>query len=429
MKFNTMVRTGVAAIASLAAVLGITSCARDYTAAYVYSISSSNGTISAFGVDYQSGVITQLQGSPFSTQLTNPVTVVSTPNGKFVYAVSGNQQAEVEPFSVGTDGKLYGLATVNLTGTYPIAATVDSSSTWLFVTYRYQTQYSPASPGPGGMSVFKINSDGTLTTPANVNLGVNPVGVTVSAPICTTSPIIAGNLSSACTNGQAADVFVYAVDQETAATPAIIGFSLNDSTGALTFASGSSCTTNNPTVCTGVGAGVMPSAITSEPTGRYVYITDELQNEIFGYAISSPTTTTPGKLSPLVANSSGGIATGLYPVSIIVDPRGKYVYTTNFNSSTVSSYSLNAADGSLGGTASVGNFATQTGPTCVTIEPALGIYLYTSNSLDGSISGGQLNANTGQLSAVPTNFFPTGSLPICLTSVPNGPRSNQVVNP
>jgi 6-phosphogluconolactonase len=426
MKFNTMVRTGVAAIASLAAVLGLTSCARDFTAAYVYSISSSNGTISGFGVDYQSGVITQLQGSPFATQLTNPVTVISSPNGKFVYAVSGNQQAEVEPFSVGTDGKLFGMATVNLTGTYPIAATIDSTSTWLFVTYQYQTPYSPASPGPGGMSIFKINADGTLATPANVNLGVNPVGVTVSAPICTTVPVIAGNLPSACTTGQFSDVFVYVVDQETAATPAIIGFALNDSTGAVTLRPGSACTTTAPTVCTGINAGVQPSAITSEPTGRYVYITDELQNEIFGYQISGATTATPGSL---IAQSTNPYATGLFPRSLTVDPRGKYLYTTNYNSNTVSSYSISLSDGSLGGTASVGNFATQTGPTCLTIEPSLGIYLYTSNQLDGSISGGQLNANTGQLSAVPTSFFPTGSLPICLTSVPNGPRANQVVFP
>lgn len=426
MKFNTMVRTGVAAVTSLAAALGISACARDYTAAYVYSISASNGTISAYGVDYQSGVITQIQGSPFSSQLTNPTTIVSTPNGKYVYAVSGSQQAEVEPFSVGTDGKLYGEATVNITGTYPIAATIDSSSSWLFVTYKYQTQYSPASPGPGGMSIFKINSDGTLATPTNVNLGVNPVGITVSAPICTTTPLIAGNLSSACSSGQAADVFVYVVDQETSASPAIIGFSLNDSTGAVSLLPGSSCTTTSPTVCTGIAAGVQPSSIVSEPTGRYVYITDSLQNEIFGYQIAGASTATPGQLSSLV---SSPYATGLYPVSMVVDPRGKYLYAANYNSASVSSYSINSADGSLGGTASAGNFATQTGPTCITIEPALGIYLYVSDYLSNAISGGELNANTGQLSAVPTSFFPTGAEPSCVTSVPNGPRSNQLVYP
>jgi 6-phosphogluconolactonase len=425
MKFNTMVRTGVAAATSLAAALGISACSRDYTAAYVYSISSSTGNISGYGVDYQSGVLTQLQGSPFTTQFTNPITILSTPNGKFVYAISGNQQAAVEPFSVGTDGKIYGEATVNITGTYPIAAAIDSTSTYLFVTYRYQTPYSPASPGPGGVSIFKINADGTLAAPTNVNVGNNPVGITVTNPVCTTAPL-AGSLASACTSPQSGNVFVYVVDQETAPGAQVIGFSLNNASGALTLLPNNTCT-GTPTVCKGVASGVTPSALAADPTGRYLYVTDQTSNDILGYAIgSSASTATAGQLKSLV---SSPYTTGLYPVSITIDPRGKYVYTANYNGSSVSSYSLTSADGSLGGTASVGNFTTHTGPTCVTIEPALGIYLYTSNYLDSTIDGGQLSPNTGQLSAIADTPFPSGPLPSCLTSVPNGPRSNQLVFP
>jgi 6-phosphogluconolactonase len=425
MKFNTMVRTGVAAATSLAAALGISACSRDYTAAYVYSISSSTGNISGYGVDYQSGVLTQLQGSPFTTQFTNPVTILSTPNGKFVYAISGNQQAAVEPFAVGTDGKIYGEATANITGTYPTAAAIDSTSTYLFVTYRYQTPYTPASTGPGGISIFKINADGTLGTPANVNVGNNPVAITVTNPVCTTTPL-AGSLASACTSPQSGNVFVYVVDQETAGGQ-LVNFSLNNATGALTPLAGVSCA-GTPTACTGTTAvGVKPSALAADPTGRYLYVTDQTANSILGFAIgSSAGTATAGQLKSLV---SSPYTTGLFPVAITIDPRGKYVYTANFNGSSVSSYSLTSADGSLGGTASVGNFSTHTGPTCVTIEPALGIYLYTSNNLDSTIDGGQLSPNTGQLSAIADTPFPSGPLPSCLTSVPNGPRANQLVFP
>jgi 6-phosphogluconolactonase len=428
MKFNTMTRTGLAAAASLAIALGVTACSRDYTAAYVYSVSSSAGTISAYAVDYQSGVLTQLSGSPFTTQFTNPTTVVSTPSGKFIYAISGNQNAQVEPFGVGTDGKLYGQPVVNITGTYPTSATIDSTGTFLYVTYRYQTPYSPASPGPGGVTIFKIGSDGNLTAPQNVNVGNNPVGITVSAPICTTTPLNATNATACTTSGMKQNVFVYVVDQETSPNATVIGFYQNStSTGTLTLLPGSTCTTTAPTICTGVAAGVTPSAIVAEPTGRYVYVTDKTANEILGYQIgSSSATVTAGILSAL---RSSPYTTGLYPVSIIVDPRGKYIYTANYNGNSVSSFSLNTADGSLGGTAAVGNFSTNTGPTCVTIEPALGKYLYTSNYLDNSISAGQLSANTGQLTGVADSPFPAGSLPSCITSVPNGPRSSQYVSP
>jgi 6-phosphogluconolactonase len=427
MKFNTMTRTGMAAVTSLALALGVTACSRDYTAAYVYSVSSSAGTVSAYAVDYQSGVLTQLSGSPFATQFTNPQTVVSTPSGKFIYVVSGNQNAQVEPFAVGTDGKLYGQPVVNITGTYPTAATIDSTGTFLYVTYRYQTPYSPASPGPGGITIFKIGTDGNLSGALNVNVGNSPVGISVSAPICTANPLNTGG--TACTtSGLKQNVFVYVVDQETSPNATVVGFyQTSTSTGALATLPGTTCTTTAPTVCKGVAAGVTPSAIVTDPTGRYAYITDKTSNEIFGYNIgSSSTAVTAGILTPLV---SSPYTTGLYPVAIIVDPRGKYVYTANYNGNSVSSFSLNSSDGSLGGTAAVGNFSTNTGPTCVTIEPALGKYLYTSNYLDGSISAGQLSANTGQLTGVADSPFPSGALPSCVTSVPNGPRSSQYVSP
>ncbi len=60
------------------------------------AVSNQNGQISAYAVDYQSGVLTQISGSPFSTNLTNPSTVIAAPNGKTIYVVGGSQQAQVQ---------------------------------------------------------------------------------------------------------------------------------------------------------------------------------------------------------------------------------------------------------------------------------------------------------------------------------------------
>jgi 6-phosphogluconolactonase (cycloisomerase 2 family) len=404
MKFNAMIRTALAGATSLAIGLGTTACSRDYTAAYVYSSSATNGTVSGFAVDYQTGVLTPLSGSPFGSQLSNPTTLVPTPNGKYFYLIGGTQNAEVQEFAIGTDGKLYGQTTYNITGTYPTAAAIDSTGSYLYVTYTYQIGYGPANPGPGGVTIFKINADNSLGTPANVNVGNHPVGIAVSAP----------------TVG-AANTFVYVVDQENSPKASVIGFKQNTSTGALTLLSGSNCT-GTPTVCTGYLSGVTPSAIAIDPTARYLYVTDRSSNQILGYQISA----TAGNLTPLV---SSPYSTGLYPVAITIDPRGKYVYTANYNSNSVTSLSLNSADGSLGGSAAGGNFSTSTGPTCVTIEPALGIYLYTSNYLDSSVSGAQLSPNTGALAAIDNTPFPVGSLPSCVIAVANGSHSSSLVNP
>jgi len=431
MKFNTIVKSALAAATSLALGFGTVACSRDFTVAYVYSTSASNGTVSAFAVDYQSGELTQLNGSPFPTQFGNPVSIISHPNGRFVYVISGSQNAAVESFAVGSDGKLYAQTTVNITSgaTYPTAAAIDPAGNFLYVTFTLQPSFTTASPGPGGITIFPIHSDGTLGTPFGsgslgyVPVGNNPVAIAVSATTCSSTPIIPGN--TACPTG-AVNSFVYVVDQEASPNAAIIGFAQNTSTGALTLLSGSTCTTATPTVpntCKGYHAGVTPSAIAIEPTGRFVYVTDKTSNQVIGYQIA---TTTTGALTPLV---SSPYTTGLYPVAITVDPRGKYVYTANYNANTVSAFSIDPASGSLGGAAGIGNFTASTGPTCVTIEPALGIYLYTSNYLDASISGGQLSPNTGSLSGIPNTPFPAQSLPSCVTSVPNGSHSAQLVSP
>ena len=427
MKFNRIVRTALAAGMSLAVGLGATACSRDYTAAYVYAPSSSNGTITGFAVDYQTGILTQLPGSPFASQLTNPSTIVASPSGKYLYLIGGSQNAEVEEFALGTDGKIYGEHTYNITGTYPTAATIDPTGSFLYVTYTYQIGYTPASPGPGGVTLFKINADGSLATPSNINVGNNPVAIAVSANSCTSTPLISTNTK--CATGTE-NVFAYVVDDEGStfspgAIPDILGFAQDTSTGNLTLLS---ATAYNPALKTyqntqGIGAGVTPSAIAIDPTGRFVYVTDKTSNEIYGYQIAS---TTSGNLTPLV---SSPYTTGLYPVSITIDPRGKFVYTANYNSSTVSGFALNQADGSLGGAAGTGNFTTYTGPNCVTIEPALGIFLFTSNSLNGSITAAKLSPNTGQLTGIPDNPFATAPLPSCLVAVANGAHSVQLVNP
>ena len=87
MKFDGMLRIAMTAGMSLAIGLGATACSRDYTAAYVYSASNSNGTISGFAVDYETGILTQLSGSPFTTQFTNPITIVASPDNKYVYLI------------------------------------------------------------------------------------------------------------------------------------------------------------------------------------------------------------------------------------------------------------------------------------------------------------------------------------------------------
>lgn len=424
-----MLQAAMAAGISVAIGLGATACSRDYVADYVYSVSASGPNINAFAVDYQTGILVQVTGSPFQTGFKRETTIVSSPDGKYLYVLSGFEDSAVEVFAVGTDGKLYGQKTYTLGGgTYPTSMAVDSAGKFLYVTFTYQPGFTPVSPGPGGVTIFPINSDGSLGTPVPsgsqpfLSVGNNPVSITITPAVCSPTPVIPSN--TACTGASGAghqNVFVYVVDQEAAPNATVLGYAQNTSTGALTPLSG---TTYNTTLKTwqGYSAGVAPSAIAADPTGRFVYVTDQTANQIYFYKIDN-------QLSGNLTAPFPPTGTGLFPVALVIDPRGKYLYTANKNSSTVTPFAIDPGSGQLSSVAGAGGFTTGTQPNCLTIDPALGIYLYTTNSLDNTISAGQLNANTGALTGVANSPFTVSALPACIASVPNGPHSFQLANP
>ena len=422
-----MVRSAVTAGAALALALGLSSCSRDYTVAYVYATSAASGTISAYGVDYQTGILTQVAGSPFASSVSDPLKVVAHPNNQAIYVIggpTGPQGNEVEELLVGTDGKLYGSHTYNLTGTYPTAAAVDSTGTFLYVTFTYQMGFGPANLGAGGVSIFPINADNSLGTPTTLNVGNNPVGIAVSAPVCVAAPIVAENgtcnLSTGSSSNARFNVYAYVVDQETkAGKPTVLGFAQDQKTGALTPLSG---TTTVGGLLQGVNAGVVPSAIAVDGTASFVYVTDQEANQIYGYTIARSST---GNLTPIPSSPFATGVTGAFPVALTIDPRAQYLYTANANAATVSAFAISQSTGSLSSVAG-GNFTASAGTSCVTIDPNLGTFLYTSNTVAGNISGAQLNGHTGVLSAVAGTPFPSGALPSCLVAVGNGSHAVSV---
>ena len=394
------VASTIASMMTLATVLGLTACTRDYTVAYVYMTGTNKGTagaINPYAVDYATGTLVRI-GGPVPTGV-NPVGAVVTPNGLFLYVVN-HDDSTVQPFGINGDGTLVSKTATKITGTFPTAVAIDAAGKFLYVTYTYQTGYSATVPGPGGISIFPINADNTLGTPTNVNVGNNPVAITTS------------NFNS----------FVYVVDQEVSPNATVLGFSENTSTGALTVVPGTLITTvGGKTVATGFAAGTIPSAIAEDPTARFVYVTDQATNQLYGNVVQAN-----GSLIPMV---NGPFTTGVFPVAITIDPRAKYLYVANFNSSTVSAYAIDQGTGTP--SATVGSTGTQvkTGPTCLTIEPALGIYLYTSNSADGTVSGLQLDPHNGGLKGIQNSPFPGSGSPSCVVAAPNGQHATQIVQP
>jgi 6-phosphogluconolactonase (cycloisomerase 2 family) len=399
MNLHTMGRITKASMVSLAMVLGLSSCSLDYVVGYVYmtTAKTSPGLIDQYSIDYQSGALSAI-GTPIAAG-NDPVALVASLGGQFVYVVN-HLDSTVQEFAVQGDGTLVSKNTYPITGTLPTAIAIDPQGKFLYVTFTYQSGFSASTPGPGGVTIFPVNADNSLGTASTQVVGNNPVGVTVSYY----------------------NHFVYVLDQEPNPKAAVLGFSQNTTTGALTPVPGTTITTvAGKTVATGYASGVVPSAIAEEPTSRFLYVTDQAANQMIGYVVGAS-----GALTPMV---NGPFQTGLFPVNLTIDPRGQLIYVANYNANSIEGYQIDSSTGTPSGAVGAFGTSTGTGPTCLTIDPSLGVFLYTSNSLDNSVTGEKLTPNNGGVLAVQNSPFLGSGQPTCLTSVANGAHASQIITP
>jgi len=396
MKFSKTGQALLAAAVSLGVGLGLTSCGQSNTIDYMYVTANKNnpGQIAVFRVDQQSGALTEIKDSPYPSGGRNPVAEVTSPNGANLYVVNHDDNTVVE-FAIGTDAKLYPQNTYQTPGTEPNAIAINSDGTLLFVVDTYQATYSDSNPGPGALVVYPINKDGSLgANLTNGNLPYWPLEYTPSTVNVTV-------------NGK----FVYVAN---ANTNNPIGANQHGTISGFAVGTGGTLT---PVYAPGAQlpyAGVTPSASASEPTSRFLYVTDSASNQLYTYTIG-----TDGALTTL---ATGPVTTGTFPDAITIDPSGKYLYVANYTSNNISSFTITQSTGQPSALAAGSSNATKTGPTCIMIEPAFGRFLYTTNFLDSSVTGYKLNPNDGSLVGTENSPYPTSPAgqPTCAAAVTHG---------
>jgi len=167
--------------------------------------------------------------------------------------------------------------------------------------------------------------------------------------------------------------------------------------------------------------GTAPSAIASDPTSRFLYVTDSRQNQLITYTILSTGILNPSLNPP--------VKTDTFPVAVTVDPRGQYIYVANYNAADISAFAINQSTGTPSAVAGATSYATGAGPSCVLIEPALGRFIYTANFIDNTVSGLELNPNTGTLTANQNSPYLAAGQPTCAAAIPHGNHSTQSTSP
>jgi DNA-binding beta-propeller fold protein YncE len=305
----------VSAIGLLVATL-LTAC-QIVTIDYVFVAGSegsgtgSTGQIETYAVDSESGAL-RAGGATVASGGVNPVSMALTSDYENLYAANAGSNS-VTHFAIALNGALTVKDTVTLTAA-PVAIAVNAANTYLYVI---------SGSGTPTLTAYPLSS-GTI--------GTAGAPQPLSIPGYTGDNLIATGLNVLGNNDA---VFVTAYDQ-TAYNPGGSVTSTANPGWVFSFATGSGGALT-PAANSPFKAGVKPTAVISDPTFRFVYITDFASNQLIGYAVQS------GYVLNFLQN--GPYRTGNEPSSLAIDPRGKYIYVANALDSSITSYSIDLSTG------------------------------------------------------------------------------------
>lgn len=361
------------------------------------SSSGTDGQIDVFAADSQSGALRPVAAA-VSSGGAGPVALTVSSDYQNLYVA--NSGGSIVHFDIAASGALTQKEVVTPAGT-PTAIAVNQAGTYLFA----------VSSAPATLTVYPLSSGALGTAVATVSLGLSAYPSDTLVPTAVTA--LANNEA---VYVAAYDISVYNPGGTTTASGAnpgwVLGYTVGTG-GALTAAPLSP-----------YQAGVKPSGIASDPTSRFVYVTDFASSQLIGYEIASNDT-----LNFMV---NGPFKSGNEPNALVVDPRAKYIYVTNALDNSVTAYAINLQSGTPTGAINVTGSqtnSTDTLPVALVVEPALGRYVYTSNFLGNSISGFRLNPNTGALTPTESTPYPTVSQPTAIAAIPHGSHAVESVAP
>jgi len=407
MKFNKTSQLLLVSAASLLAAGLMTACGTD-TVDFVYVASSqaagtnNYGEIDVFEINSVSGFMRQIPASPFPSGGRNPVAEAVSSDYSNLYVVNKDDNTIVQ-FMIGSDGKLYPQNTVNTPGIFPLAAAVNGSNLFVVDTYQPLPACSSASPCSGSVGVFPLaaaSGTGSSATPggapgptpvANGSLNYWPL----TMPSSPNDVILPTGV-----NVLASGAYLYVTAYDTTANAGyVFGFTIGTG-GVLSAVSGSP-----------FSVGVHPSAIASDSTSSYVYVTDSASGNVRGYSVVAS-----GVLSPL---SGSPYPAGNQPSAIVVDPKYPFVYVANSLDGNVSAYSI----GSSGALTSVGTYATGIQPVAIGIDPGTDHFVFTVNFLgngaNGTVSDFEMSTTAGTLINTQHSPYSSNALPTAVAAVPH----------
>ena len=259
--------------------------------AFLYVSSLLNAQVTGFSINPTTGTLTPL-ACPVATTGSQPLKIAINPAGTLLY--TANQAGSVSGFVVSTTTGC--LTAISTTATDSVARglTIDGSGQFLYVV-----------TGGGGIDLFTINTNGTLTRQVIGGFDSTTGTMLAVKAVPNLNVLIASDGGS---------------------TNNLRTFLINTTTGALT-----------PIIVTVAGSSpANPSAIAvnlpASSTTPPFYVANTASNNLTANSIAADATIGASSLTVVAATG---------PIDLAVDPTGRFLYVANNGASTVSAFNAN----------------------------------------------------------------------------------------
>ncbi len=371
-----------------------------------------NGIISGFKIDHNTGFLTPINGLPISSGGANPGRAVVISGGRFIYVLNRgvNQQggsdcttadpcqySNITQFAVGGNGILSPQETFYTQGINPFRLIADPAGNYLYVLDHDSPSGASCAlslgngvTSCGDITAFKIDSaTGRLT------LVVNSQVTAANGTPLTYFPVPANPVDFVLAGG-----YVLTVSGTPATGDSVFPYTYSASNGQLTVNQNSSQPLNI-TQATAIVSG-----------GGYVYVLDNepiTANGITSYSQFIPFSVgTNGALQQQTGGAIPDDPTLSNPIYLIYENKGKWVYVANQGNNNTSTgnpqsglagyvidpatHQLSEIPGSPWGGGA--------GPQCLLEDPS-NQFIYTANYNDSTVTGRVIDQNSGVLNNLP----------------------------
>ncbi len=388
------------------------------------SETAGQGIISGFKIDHNTGKLVPIHGLPVASGGAYPERAVLLAGSRFLYvlnrggsnctAASPCTQANIVQFAVSGNGVLSPQGTFYTQGLNPFRMFADATGTHLFVLDHDAPSNAACSLvlGSGVSSCGDITAFNIDGTTGRLSLIENAQVSSASGAPLPYFPVPANPIDLVLSNG-----FVLTLSGTPSTGDSVFPYTLSAGNGQLSIGQNTSQPLNisNATALQTGNSTVYvldnePLTIASSTTGTFPAGTYSAQ--ILPFTVGSG-----GALQAQTGGAVPDTQTQNGPLFLLVENRTKWVYVANFGDNT---NTVNAQSGIAGfnidtSTHQLTNmagspFGTGSGPRCLVEDPSNN-FIYTANFNDSTVTGHTLDQNFGLLKVLPGNTKQSYSLP------------------